>query len=155
MKVETMQEILESSYASSVKKNEEGNREGFGKILEDTLNTNSEIEADEKNISTPGLSGIGDVQAMSFPMDNEAPVYEHTNQLLDVLDEYRNLLADHSVPTEDIQPIVDKLSDQTDRLSTGLKSLPEGSPLKDIVNQALIVSSSEVVKFGRGDYGPA
>ncbi|MFO7985836.1 MAG: hypothetical protein R6U38_08210 [Desulfatiglandaceae bacterium] len=151
MKVE-MQEILRSAHASTVQKNEETQKGRFGKILEESMKISSETKAEGAPRFTPGLTSIGDVQLTPMSVQDETPVVEKTNQLLDVLDEYRQVLADRRIPTGDIKPIINKINQQTENLTTGLDALPEGSPLKDIANQALMVSSLEVMKFSRGDY---
>ncbi len=153
MKIDIVQGMHGAGHAPSVQKNEDSNKEGFGKILEDTLKGNAVIRGQEKHTPMREMMAIEDVQRVSIPADNEIPVYESTNRLLDVLDEYRGMLADQRIPAENIQPVVDKLSYQSERLSTGLRSLSEESLLKPIANHALIVSSLEVMKFGRGDYG--
>jgi len=41
---------------------------------------------------------------------------------------------------------------EQEALAPVLNSLPPGDGLKDILNDALVTSSLEVIKFNRGDY---
>jgi len=41
---------------------------------------------------------------------------------------------------------------KTAELIPTLESLPDGDKLKDILNQALVTSTVEIIKFNRGDY---
>ncbi len=150
MKVDITQEIFKSAHATTVQKNGESQDKGFGKILDETMKTSSNTNAG--GLRPPVMNGIREMQLQPFPISNQTPVFEGTERLLNILDEYRQKLGDREVALGEIDPLISKISKQSERLTTKINSLPEGDPLKEILNQALIISSLEVMKFNRGDY---
>ncbi|MBW1780313.1 MAG: hypothetical protein JRL30_06200 [Deltaproteobacteria bacterium] len=150
MKIDIMQEIMRFGHATKTQKSEASPSKGFGKILEETIKTSS-------NTNTGGpqstvMEGIQEIQMYPMPALDNTPVYEGTERLLDTLDEYRQRLADREVSLREIDPLISKIAKESKGLTEQVDALSEGDPLKEIVNQTLIVSSLEVMKFTRGDY---
>jgi len=71
---------------------------------------------------------------------------------LDVLDRYRSGLANSQMTLKDLDPLLQQIDAEKEQLSVMNKQLPEGNPLKPILEEALITATLEVVKFNRGDY---
>ncbi|MCF8120634.1 MAG: hypothetical protein K9L83_10535 [Deltaproteobacteria bacterium] len=154
MKVDIVQEMLKSALNSTVQKKEQPGKERFGAILEETMKGSADPKAARETHLPSGLTGIGDIQGISAAVQDETPILEKTTGLVNVLDEYRELLGARHVSTEELRPIINEIGEQSEGLSVKLDTLAEGSPLKEIANQALMVSSLEVMKFNRGDYEP-
>ena len=77
---------------------------------------------------------------------------DRVENLLNLLEKYRHQLSDPKVTLRTIEPILNTIAAEKDQLSEKLDSISNEEGLKDILNQALITASLEVVKFNRGDY---
>jgi hypothetical protein len=86
---------------------------------------------------------------------NRPVTIERLEHFLDVLDQFRQQLADTRVTLKKIDPIMQDLIREKENLSLVLDSLPAGDKLKDIVNRTLITASLEMTRFYRGDYLPS
>jgi hypothetical protein len=95
------------------------------------------------------LRSIGSIQAMD---EQQGPILERVEQLLDTLEEYQRTLGSASSPTESLQPLIGRMEEHNKSLAAVLVTLPDGDNLKDILNRVLITSVVEVQKFNRGDY---
>ena len=82
----------------------------------------------------------------------DSPILEQTENFLDILEEYRNKLLDPQATLRDIHPLIQRMETEQEVLAPVLNSLPPGDGLKDILNDALVNSEVEVIKFNRGDY---
>ncbi len=71
---------------------------------------------------------------------------------LDKLQIYQQQLSDAGVSLKKMEPIVQQLTQDGRSLAAHLDKLPTGDGLRDILSQALVASSLEVIKFNRGDY---
>ena len=150
MKFDITHEVLKSAHPTSVHKSAETRDKGFGKILEESIQTSSAV-----NTPRDESLGIGNLLGMQMqPLSplNDASVYEGTEQLLDKLDEYRKRLGDKQVEIGDIKTLIHEITSRLEQLKQETGVLSEGHPLREIANQALIVSSLEVMRFTRGDY---
>lgn len=143
-------EILKTTQVSSVQKSTVQEDKGFGRILEESMNT---CAPGKTNVNkAPGLYGIREIQMAPFPLMNRTPVYEGMEQLLDKLAAYQQKLGDTQVSLDEVTPLLRDISRQSKQLTDKAGLLPEGDPLREIANQALVVSSLEVMKYNRGDY---
>lgn len=77
---------------------------------------------------------------------------ERVDNLLNLLDNYRQQLSDPHVTLRTLEPMLNSIAKEKDQLSGLLDSLPNEDGLKDILNQTLITASLEVIKFNKGDY---
>ena len=80
------------------------------------------------------------------------PIVEQTENFLDILEEYKDKLLDPQTTLKDIHPLIQRMESEKETLTPVLNSLPPGNGLKDILNDALVNSEVEVIKFNRGDY---
>jgi hypothetical protein len=83
---------------------------------------------------------------------SEREIASEIENLLNVMEEYQSKMENPSISLKQIQPLVEKMDAETGKLLPTLDALPDGSGLKDIVNRVLVASSTEVIKFNRGDY---
>jgi hypothetical protein len=122
---------------------------GFGEILKNSLNPAS--------ASGCATASGGAVSVQLRPADpaTSSSVMERLEGFLDLMEEYRGKLADPRVSLKGLDPVVRSLERGRDALSPLLGMLPEGDGLKDILNQALVTTEIEIMRFRRGDYLPA
>jgi len=150
MKVETTNEVLNFGGSAVLKTGESTQNNQFGAILRETMDT------------VPDPTSTAKAPVLVHPMEGpyfgpyllsmEAPVLEQTEQLLDTLDAYRRKLGDREVKLSQMDPLINEIKKRSEGLTSKADTLPDGDPLREILNQTLIVSSLEVLKFSRGDY---
>ena len=104
-----------------------------------------------------GMSAAGGMASVCL----EAPCLSPRPQLgdrvegfLDVLEGYRQQLADPHRTLRDIQPWVRKMETEVEKLKPSLQSLSEADGMRAILDQTLITATVEIHKFNRGDYVP-
>lgn len=139
----------------------------FGEILQRTIeHTKPEVQegaglraaAELRNVQTAkteaagSIGAMGSVEAIGTIDEQQGPILERVEQLLDTLDEYQQNLGSTSVPGESLQPIIGRMEEHNKALAAVLVTLPDSDNLKDILNRVLITSVVEVEKFKRGDY---
>jgi hypothetical protein len=150
MKIDMTHDVLKPAPAGTLQK-VEGSQDGrFGEILKETMGTGSgpRPAAQGPALATP----IGGLCLDPFSLSTETPLIEQTERLLDTLDAYRQKLGDREVALKDMDPLIHEIKGQSEGLSSKVDALPDADPLREILNQTLIISSLEVLKFNRGDY---
>ena len=104
------------------------------------------------------IQGPGSIRGVSFnPLFDAAPasISERIENFLNLLESYRDMLADPAVSLKDIDPVMRKLSSEKSNLQKIQGSLPaEDAALREILNQVLVAASLEEIKFNKGDYNP-
>jgi hypothetical protein len=106
---------------------------------------------------TPPLQAPGSIKGVSFNplLDTRSmSLPDRVENFLNLLDSYRDMLANPDVSLREIGPVVEKLSSEKSKLQQVLGTLPEGDELKAILNELLVAASLEEVKFNKGDYNP-
>jgi hypothetical protein len=113
----------------------------------------------EKLASAPGTAasgiGLGLVEPTQLQPVAEAPANRlvgRVERYLDLLDDYRQQLADPRVSLKGLDAMVREMEAGKDALAPALGSLPESDGIKDILNRTLVTASLEIIKFRRGDY---
>ena len=120
---------------------------GFGDILKEKL-------APAPGATTSGI-GLGLVAPTQLQSVAESPANRlagRVERYLDLLDDYRQQLADPRVSLKGLDAMVREMEAGKDALAPALGSLPEGDGIKDILNRTLVTASLEIIKFRRGDY---
>ncbi len=77
---------------------------------------------------------------------------QNIDGFLNIMEAYERKMTDPQASLKDAYPLVQQMEKKTAELIPTLESLPDGDKLKDILNQALVASTVEVIKFNRGDY---
>jgi len=72
--------------------------------------------------------------------------------VLTLLERYRSELADPGFSLRKIEPSVQTLMKEVEKLNFLKEKLPQNDPLQDIIKAAGIVSGVEIARFNRGDY---
>jgi len=150
MKIHPNDEILKDAYPQKIKKNENSIQKEFGAILKEAIENSSKVDAEDQK--PPIMDNIPEIQLNTFLSEEKIPIVDHVEKFLDILDEYRQKLANPQVTLKDIYPLINVMDAEKENLTPLLNSLPDGDGLKDILNQALITSSLEIIRFNRGDY---
>ncbi len=122
----------------------------FGEILQRTIES-TETQA-QRGTGAQTVASVQGVQAPGTVEEQQGPILERIEQLLDTLEEYQRNLGSASIPSESLKPLINRMEDHNKALAAVLVTLPDGDNLKDVLNRALITSVVEVEKFKRGDY---
>ncbi len=98
------------------------------------------------------ISSISPIQLDMLSPAQNGSIADRVENLLNMLDEYQQKLKDPHFSLKEIDPLVKQMEKEEENLAPILDSLVEDDGLKDILNQALVTSSLETIKFNRGDY---
>lgn len=152
MKIIPENQPIKPASTESVQKKQKTGKDSFGRMLDSMIDKTSKKETVVTPTKTFNTGPV--LQATSDMLTHEMkqPVIKNTENLLTLLDEYRQKLADPRFSLKDINPLVDRLSSENKNLAEIMGSLPEGDGLKDIARKTLITSSLEVIRFNKGDY---
>ncbi|MCF8128894.1 MAG: hypothetical protein K9N10_10300 [Deltaproteobacteria bacterium] len=151
MKVDANPEIARGDYA--VKNNTDPKTTGseFSTILEESLkgvsNENTTVSQGSK------IDGISKTQFDLFHKPENSAIGQVENYL-NMLSEYQEKLGNPDVTLKELSPLLNQMNAEKGQLSSTLDSLSDEDELKGIVNETLILSSLETIKFNRGDYNP-
>jgi hypothetical protein len=77
---------------------------------------------------------------------------EVLDTVLSRLDNYREALAQSDLPLKKMSTLVQNLEQDSQRLQSLAQSLPDSSPLKQVMEEAAALAYTESFKFNRGDY---
>jgi hypothetical protein len=112
-------------------------------------------EISKLSLNLQNASTIARLEASNFSellgKSNSGEI-KKVESFLDLLETYTRALSDPEKNLKDINPLVMSLESEKEKLTALGESLSEGDGLKDIVNQAVIHSTVEILKFNRGDY---
>ncbi len=122
----------------------------FGEILQKTIESTE--PQTQKGTGAQAVASVQGVQAPGTVEEQQGPILERVEQLLDTLEEYQQNLGSASIPSESLKPLINRMEDHNKALAAVLVTLPDGDNLKDVLNRVLITSVVEVEKFKRGDY---
>ena len=151
MKIDPNQEILKSAYTDKTIRPDKPADKEFGAMLKDAINKEPSKISSEK-VKPQMVNNIPNIQLNLLFAVQDNPIAERTENFLNILEQYRNKLLDPQSSLRDIHPLIQRMETEQEALAPVLNSLPPGDGLKDILNDALITSSLEVIKFNRGDY---
>jgi len=73
-------------------------------------------------------------------------------RFLDIMDEYAAKLGNPRVTLKEISPLIAKIEAEKDDLKQLAETLPPFDEIRGLVDETLIRSSVEVIKYNRGDY---
>lgn len=121
---------------------------GFNRVLAETMEGQS-TSPEERMHSADSLStiiGVGPdwIGRETIEFDLE--------RLIDRLDVYREKLSNTSCTLKDIEPDLQAVNAQKQRLADRMEELPVDHPMKELLNEGLIVASAEIERFYRGEY---
>lgn len=150
MKITGNNEILPGVSPEKQTRPAQNPAEDFGAILKDKIETSPKLE------SPAFLNPIAPSQPLSMVHPISSPDHkvtiERVENLLDLLDDYRQKLADPQVTLKEMDGLVGKIAGEKENLTATLDSMQDGEQLRDVLNQTLVTTSLEIMKFRRGDY---
>jgi len=150
MKIHNNDQILKNLYPETNKNLQPPAAKEFGTILKESVdNLKNEVAGPRPTTFINPLNGVQMRTSAGF---DKQFALDRIENLIGLLDQYRDKLADPEVTLKNIDPIVREIDRETETLVPILDSVPEGEGLKNIINQTLVTASLEVNKFYRGDY---
>lgn len=119
----------------------------FVEILQKTVQTKGSNSVTQPSITPP-------IRPVEFPAQPETTfkAASQTGEILDTLETYQQLLAKPSASLRKLQPVVEQLEQEADRMAASMNHLPQGHALKTIMKEALIQVTQEIERFNRGEY---
>jgi hypothetical protein len=152
MKIDGNNDIGRSAYADKSPSGQATATDEFKKILEASVDRSKTQAA--KIQTAPQPDALGPIRFRPRSTEASEAAVERLDNLLNLLDQYREQLADSRVTLRQIEPLLNTIDKEQKQLTAVLKAMPDEDGLKDIVHRTLITTSLEVVKFNRGDYIP-
>jgi hypothetical protein len=87
-----------------------------------------------------------------IPPVEEKEAILRLEKFLDIMEEYSEKLNNPNFTPKDISPLISKIESEQRDLSVMAESFDGNNELKGLLDAALIRSTTEVIKFNRGDY---
>ena len=118
-------------------------------------NTLSTDEIQKLNLRLQKASAISTLEASGFNEclgKSQRANIKKVEQFLDLLESYTQALFDPKTNLKEIASLVKSLESEKENLAELGENLPDGDVLKHIINQTVILSTIEVLRFNRGDY---
>jgi len=150
MKINGSDEIIKNSFAEKTIQREQDQKDDFKNILKASVEQTAHHPGKIK--SPPLANPVSAIRFHPLSPENKSITIERVDNLLNLLDNYRDQLADPQVTLRSIEPVINMIEKEKEQLSSVLDSLTNADGLKDIVNRTLITASLEVIKYNRGDY---
>ena len=150
MKIDPTQELLKTQYSDKTSFVQKPDKNEFSAMLKEAIENDSSSAVQDKK--GPQMISLAQLQFTAQFAVQSNPMVERTEQFLDLLEEYQNKLMDPQTSLRDINPLIGQMEKEKDALSPLMDSLPDGDELKDVLNNALVTSTVEMIKFNRGDY---
>ena len=144
-------EIAKATVNQQTRKTTKEPAERFSEILKRTMDSPS-VSKQAPAAAQPPFT-VSQIQFdAAISTDDRTPVLDRIERVLDGLEQYTTKLAETSVPASELEPLVARLEAENAELTSELQNLPDGDPLKDLLNKVLVTSVVEVEKFRRGDF---
>ncbi len=105
--------------------------------------------------STGALPPLQNLSSQNFVVpskEDQVQTVKHIDEFLNIMESYLEKMDDPKASLKDAYPFVQQMEKKTAELLPVFEELPAGNKLKDILNQALVASTVEAIKFNRGDY---
>ena len=154
MKISNGDEIQKSMYREPTPKNEKSTYKQFSEILKETLSPTQEDKPVSQGHPIIKASAPLKIQPAMALEENKSVLVEGIDKLLNTLEDYRLKLGNPQMSLKEVDPLVNRLDSENENLKPVLESLAEGEKLKEILNEVLVTTSLEVIKYKRGDYNP-
>ncbi len=149
MKIDPTDGIAPFSHQAVDKLKENQGSGGFDSILQDSIQKSNPSKGCVGQ-SIPLMPGV--LPPAGIQPDCRSMQYTMAQGLLDRLDCYQKMLADPDATLRMIQPAVAQMEQQAVRTEALLSDLPEGHPLKMILQDAILNINQEIERFNSGYY---
>ena len=124
----------------------------FNDILKETVNGSSKADRPTRTASVGPASQVAPTVLPPTAPTVDSRTIDRIERFLDVMDEYRCKLGDPDYSLKKIHPIMERMTEERQKMQLLLDALPDSEPLKDLLNRAMVTASTEELKFYRGDY---
>ncbi len=153
MKIDNTDQIIKSVYPDDIAKSRPAGEKEFGAVLKEAVDKAPQTGAGPRHtVSINPL--VGARLTTPGPADPTITI-ERIENMIDLLDQYRQKLADSRISLKQIDATISKIARENENLATLADSLPDDDEMNNILNQTRVTASLEVTKFYRGDYLPA
>ena len=150
MKILNNEQVLKTFQHESKTKAQPPAGKEFGAILKETVkNSTTAVVAPLRTTFINPLPGL---QPASSSLSNHQFSASSIEDMINLLDRYREKLADPRITMKQIDPDIREMTREIENLAPVLDSLPADEGLRNILNQTLVTVSLEISKFYRGDY---
>ena len=150
MKIQNNQQVLKTLQYESKTKAQPPTGKEFGTILKETVKTST--TAGLAPLQTTFINPLPGLQPGSSSLSNHQFSANSIEDMINLLDRYREKLADPRITMKQIDPDIREMTREIENLAPVLDSLPADEGLRNILNQTLVTVSLEISKFYRGDY---
>lgn len=147
MKIDSSDKRQQLSLKPAEKAGSRNTQAEFVQILQKTVQTKSSNSVAQPSISPP-------IRPVEFAAQSETSfkAVRQTGDILDTLETYQQLLAKPSANLRKIQPVVEQLGQEADRMAASMNHLPRGHALRQIMKETLIQVNREIERFHQGEY---
>ena len=152
MKIDSNDQVLKNLYPETNNKVPPSGGKEFGAILKETVGNATRAESAAQH--TKFINPLLGVHRIPSPAQEKEMTVERIENMIDMLDQYRKMLADPQVSLKDMDPVVTEIAKEKEKMAVALDSMPDDEGLKDVLNRTLVTASLEINKFYRGDYIP-
>ena len=152
MKITGNEALFKQPAASQAGKSGKRVRADFSALLEEATKNKNPATGNNQSTQSPG--SIRGISLNPLFDTNSASIPNRVEAFLNLLESYRDMLADPAVSLKEIDPVMQELSSEKSNLHKMLGGIPQGDELKGILNQVLVAASLEEIKFNKGDYNP-
>jgi len=153
MKIDNTDQIIKNGYPEDIARSRSAGEKEFGAILKEAVDKAPQTEAGPRHTVSINPLAVAR-QTAPGPADPTISI-ERIEHMIDLLDQYRQKLADSRISLKQIDATIRKIARENENLATLADSLPDDDQMNDILNQTRVIASLEVAKFYRGDYLPA
>ncbi len=150
MKITNDEQPIQGCQADKTARSPEKSQADFNSILEGTIATTNTAEKETQSPAV--IENVMPVQLQHVQPPQKLATIDQIENMLDLLDEYRHQLADPNSTLRDIHPLIESLEAANKQLAPVLDSIAEGDQLKQILNETLVTTSTEVFKYNKGEY---
>lgn len=150
MKIDGNNDIVHSAFPNKTTQKDAASDADFNHILKESVERSKEQSAKIQPTLQP--NPLAAIRFTPLSLEARQTTVERVENLLSLLDQYRDQLADPKVTLRHIEPLLNTIAKEKEHLSDILDRLPNQDGLKDIIHRTLVTASLEEVKFNRGDY---
>ncbi|MCP4715357.1 MAG: hypothetical protein GY868_09585 [Deltaproteobacteria bacterium] len=147
MKITGLEGINQSTQQHAASKTTKSSA-SFENILDSTMHDTS--AAGPQTDTAQHLKAVSNIN-ITPALDRDQTIAQ-VEKFLDTLEEYSVSLNSSRHTLKDLSPLVTRMEHETDDLKQLSKSLPPDDEIKAIIDESLIRSSVEIIRFNRGDY---
>lgn len=149
MKINTIDPLQAGAPLSGNKPKAEPDATRFADILSKATEKNPTQQVGAVS-SPPTLQPI----LRPLPLASQQEVYQSTEKMLNVMDDYQRLLGDQNINLRQMEPVVDRLKKEAVSLDATLQRMDEKHPITQLARDALLTASKEIARFDGGHYVP-